>query len=488
MKRTLPSITSMTSIRTPEATFSAPNLPLRKVTAALVLLIALAGCTPATNLLTGMPPVTLPPAFTRQGSHEISNEWWQDLDDPALEQLIEQALAENLSLHGARERLLQAEAVAREAGAGLSPTLDAQANGTEIRSRTDNSTGSTSNLLLGLAAGYEVDLWGRLRTRADAAALEVSGSSEDLQTAALSIAAQLAATWYQLAAGYSQLELLKQQQEVNRLNLDLIRLRFTAGQTGIADLLQQQQLIESTTGEMARQRAASSLLEHQLAILAGVSPGLLTLPGKPELIELPPLPATGIPLDLLNNRPDIRSSYFGILAADRRAAAAIADNYPKLSISADLTTSGAASELFDNWLGSLAANLVGPLIDGGSRQAEVDRTRAVTRERLYTYGQTILDAIGEVEDALVQENEQRKLIASLEIQLDLATRTVDNVRDRYKLGAEDYLRVLSAQLSQQSLQRSVLTAREQLINYRISLYRSLGGHLPVESIAAPARG
>lgn len=182
----------------------------------------------------------------------------------------------------------------------------------------------------------------------------------------------------------------------------------------------------------------------------------------------------------------MKSGYLEVLAADRRVAAAIADRYPRLSISADINTSGSAEDLFSNWFFSLAANLVGPLIDGGSRRAEVDRTTAVARESLYSFGQTILDAIGEVEDALKQEMEQQKLLASLAIQLDLATKTVDNVRNRYKQGAENYQRVLTALLSQQTLQRDVLRARQQLVSFRISLYRALGGPIPEPMIAMPA--
>jgi len=446
----------------------------------------LAGCTPKTGLLSEPLQVKLPERFSQNGTTGISAEWWQQLPDPPLQKLIAQALTGNFDLGIARERLLQAKALARQAGAQLEPTLDGEAQSTQTSTRRNDQNSSTTNLLLGLAAGYEVDLWGRLQASEDATLFEVDTAGEDLQTAALSLAAQIAVTWYQLAESQSQLELLQQQQEVNTLGLQLIRLRFNAGQIGIADVLQQEQLIESKSGEMARERSTSAQLSHQLAILAGVAPGMLTLPGQPRLIELPPLPATGVPLDLLVNRPDITGAYYDVLAADRRVAAAIAEKYPRLSISADLNTSGTAGQLFDNWLASIAANLVTPLFDGGSRQAEVDRTTAVTRERLLSYNNTILGAIGEVEDALVQEEEQKKLIASLDIQLDLATRTLYNIRDRYKLGAVDYQRVLTAILSQQSLQRSVLTAKQQLISYRISLYRALGGHLPPALLAVSA--
>ena len=411
--------------------------------------------------------------------------WWNEFNDPELQMLIGEALGGNFSLQAARQRFFQAQALTRRSAAELSPQLDATAGYTKSRRRIDGEGKTTTDILLGLAASYEVDLWGRLSAGEDADRFAELGSAEDLQTAAQSIAAEVALTWFQLAEAYSQLDLLQQQQEINSLGLQLIQLRFNAGQVGIADVLQQRQLIESKSGEQAQQRTTIRLLENQLAILCGKAPGLLTLPGRPELKELPPLPATGLPFGLLQMRPDVKSDYLQLLAADRRVAVAMAERYPRLSISADADTSGSADELFSNWFFSLAANLVGPLIDGGSRLAEVDRTTAVARERLYSYGQTILDAIGEVEDALKQEAEQQKLLASLAIQLDLATKTVENVRNRYKQGAENYQRVLTAILSQQTLQQDVLRAGQQLVAFRIGLYRALGGPIPETMIAMP---
>lgn len=450
------------------------------------MLATLYGCAPTTHINVSSNPVPIAENFSLSGQQSLSPSWWHDIDDPGLQALIEQALTNNLDLLGSRERLKQAQALAIKAGAALSPTLTGRTTGSESRTRKSNSTSSSSNLLLGLAASYEIDLWGRLQALEDSAVYDLQSSEKDLQTAALSIAAQIATTWYELATGYSQIELLKQQQAVNRVGLDLIQLRFNAGQVSIADVLQQKQLIESKSGEQARQRATIQLLIHQLAILTGHSPGNFTLTEKPQLIELPPLPDTGLPLDLLSNRPDIKSSYLSLLSADRKVAAAIADRYPKLSLSGDLNTSGSASDLFSNWFASLGANLVGPLLDGGSRKAEAERTTASAQEKFYTYGQTVIEAIGEVEDALVREKEQKALIASLEVQLDLATKTTGNVRDRYKLGIENYQRVLTALLSQQSLQRNLLSSRQQLISYRISLYRALGGYASVPEAVSQA--
>lgn len=431
------------------------------------------------------PPLPLPPQFSQSGTQELSDQWWFALDDAALHTLIDQALGNNLSLLAVRERLVQARAIARQVGADLSPQLDAIGSANKKWTRTDGSTNTTNDLLLGLAADYELDLWGRLQSKEDAALLDARATGEDLQTAALSLAAQVAITWYQLAASYSQLALLTRQQEINEMGLQLVQLRFNAGQVGIADVLQQKELIESKNGEKAQQRANAGVFTHQLAVLTGVSPGIFTVPGGPKLIDLPSLPITGVPLDLLRDRPDIRSRYLALLAADKRVAAAIADQYPRVSLSADINTSGSATrDLFENWLASLAANIVGPLVDGGRRRAEVERTTSVSREKLLSYGDSLLTAVAEVEDALVQEKEQRLLIDSLKIQLDLATRSLLSIRDRYKQGAEEYQRVLTAQLSQQILQRSLVNAHRQLIEYRIDLYRALGGRAPLELIAS----
>ena len=191
---------------------------------------------------------------------------------------------------------------------------------------------------------------------------------------------------------------------------------------------------------------------------------------------LPDLPRTGLPADLIRRRPDIRRAYYRILAADRRVAAAVADRFPRLSLSAQVTTSGERTrDLFDNWVSSLAANLLGPIIDGGTLAAEVDRTRAVASEKLHDYGQAVVEALGEVEDSLVREKRQLTYMDSLDVQLKLSGRAMERVRERYTKGAEDYLRVLDALLTHQKLQRTRLTASRDLVQYRIDLCRALGG-------------
>jgi len=416
--------------------------------------ILISGCSSAIHDIEA--PLDVPAQFSESGSSPLPDRWWLSFDDPVLDGLIDQALANNFSLKTAWDRLNQAEALARKAGADLYPAVDAEAGASWTRSREAGQTNNSNRYTLGLSASYEVDLWGRIRSSRDAAALDAQASAEELRSAALTLSAQVAGTWYQLVEQYGQLDILSEQIDTNKQVLDLVTVQFRTGKVGIADMLQQEQLVESNRGERAKVMAQVKVLEHQLAILLGYSPQQPVAPRVAEFSVLPSMPETGLPAELIRRRPDILSAYYSVQAADRNLATSIANRFPRLSLTAGVDTSGGdTSDLFDNWLATLAANLVAPVIDGGERKAEVDRTRAVASEALHTYGQTILEALGEVEDALAQEQRQYDFIASLDTQLTLAGQVIERLRDRYIQGTVDYQRVLDALISQQELERSL---------------------------------
>lgn len=442
----------------------------------LLFTLLLASCT--TVAKRDVVPFDLPAEFTEKGGEVIQPDWWIHLDDPGLTQVINKALAGNFNLLAARDRLVQAEASAKKAGADLTPSLNGKAFVDQEWAYQDNSSRSSNTFRLELAASYEVDLWGRLRFKRDAALLDVDASAADLQTAAISLASEVAKVWYQIAEVKKQIELAEEQQRLNQNILELITTQFKSGQAGIADVMQQRQLVETSIGDIIVLHAQKRILEHQLAILVGVPPTTKNLPSPEALAVLPMLPQVGVPLDLLLNRPDVQSDYYALLAADQRVGEAVANRFPKLSISVDLSTGGdSASDLFSNWFSSLAANLAGPIVDGGYRKAEVERVEAVARQKFHVYGQTVLDALGEVEAALIKEKEQQQLLANLETRLNLAQLTIERVGDRYRQGVVDYQRVLSALLSHQNLQQKILKGQRLLLDYRIQLYRALGGRL-----------
>ncbi|HQI75647.1 MAG TPA: TolC family protein, partial [Candidatus Latescibacteria bacterium] len=183
-----------------------------------------------------------------------------------------------------------------------------------------------------------------------------------------------------------------------------------------------------------------------------------------------------VPADLIRRRPDVRKAYFEVMAADRRTAAAIADRFPRITLSAGANTSAeSVTDLFSNWLASLAANVAMPLVDGGRRKAEVERTRAATSASLTAYGQTVLDALAEVENAIATERRQQEYVTSLRQQLSLAAEVINRARDNYLQGVTEYTRVLEAQQTHQALEISYLGAQLALIENRIALYRALSG-------------
>lgn len=440
------------------------------------LLLLLAACTPA---LTRQASTVQPEGgFSASGEAPLAEQWWLAFEDPALSRLIERALAGNLTLQSAWDRLDRAAAAARKAGAELFPQVGAEAGFSSTSARTNGRTEATQNFSLGLAASYELDLWGRLGSVREAAELDALASAEDLQAAALTLSARVASTWYQWLEQHGQRELLEQQLQTNQQTLELINLQFRAGLVGIADLLQQRQVVENRHGELALTAGRAQVLQNQLAILLGVPPAQFpaTATAIGTLGELPDLPATGLQSSLIERRPDVRAAWLQVLAADRRVASAAADRLPRLSLSGRASTAGEQlEELFDDWLASLTASLIAPLIDGGRRRAEVERSQTVAAEALHGYGQTVLEALREVEDALTLEQRLREYLASIDRQLELATQATGRIRDRYLNGAVDYQRVLLSLLSEQQLQRTRLAARRELLENRVNLCRALAG-------------
>ncbi len=285
-----------------------------------------------------------------------------------------------------------------------------------------------------------------------------------------------------MAEAQKQLALVERQIETNQKVLDLLKNRFGTGQIRGVDILRQRQLLESTREQKSTAEANLKVLQHELSVLLGQSPQDTLRNISPEQMpELPPLPETGVPIDLVQRRPDVRSAFNLVKAADRDLASAISNQYPRLTLSASLTSSSnTAGNLFEEWATSFAGNLLAPIFRGGELSAEVDRLEAVKKQRLYEYGQTILTAFQEVEDALIREQKQRESIARLEEQVTLAEQAYNQLRLEYLNGTSNYLDVLTALDEVQQLRRNLLTAELNLIEYRIGLYRALAGSFETE--------
>jgi outer membrane protein, multidrug efflux system len=258
--------------------------------------------------------------------------------------------------------------------------------------------------------------------------------------------------------------------------LELVELRFRKSLASALDVFQQRQVVAQSRALLPLVEQSERQLLNELAVLLGRTP--FALPHiDVETLEIPAdVPATGIPAQMLEMRPDIRSAMLRLQSADWEVAAARADRLPNISLTARATyQSDELSLLFDNWLLNLAGNLTAPLLDGRSRSAEVERQRAVVAEKLAAYRGLVLNAIREVEDALVGEAKLREHIAELQIQLEAARNALNEARSRYRSGLNDYLPVLTQIFSVQNLERTLIQRKADLLVARVDLYRALGG-------------
>ena len=452
-------------------TVSAPMLAL--------LLLVVAGCA---NCLTpgSFEPIESAPPFSESGKVEAPDRWWIAFNDPNLDTQINEAFDGNFTLAAAMHRVRAARALTRREASDLFPDIDGVTGSGITFGPGEDSQG----IDLSLEASYQVDLWGQIGSRVQAQRFSAAATCEDYHALAITLSADIARTWFALIEAHAQAKLLREQILSNETGLILQESRFALGFIRSADVLRQRQLLESTLEQAVVVKSQIEVLEHQLAVLMGGMPQTAKYDVGSVLPQLPSLPDAGLPMELIQRRPDVRASFLALKAADRDVASAITAQFPRLNLSASLANAAESPEtLFKDWFLSIGGQLIAPLFDGGQRRAEVDRTSAVACQLFNEYGQVILNAFQEVEDALAQERFQMQRIEHIKEQVKLSGQASDQLWEQYQIGDAEYLDVLSAIQAQQRLQRQMLSAQLELILIRINLYVALaGGFDPCEQV------
>jgi len=420
------------------------------------------------------------------------NAWCSDFGQQELDGLVDQAFEGNLNLMASWARLDQSMAVARQSRATLFPSITADASAGANRQLMSATTVGPNgqptfnfepdvvgNYRISIGASYEVDLWGKLAAQREAAALDVEATRADIEVIAFSLTSQVAEAWFDVLAQRQKRDLVEEQIELNERYVELLELRLAQGQGSALDINQQLQQIEQLRSQIETITQAEVLAMQRLAILVGKPPsaGMSMVPeGVVELPELPALPDAGVPADLLERRPDLRRSYKQLEAANRRIAVAVRDRLPTVRLSPSLFLQAIkVGDLLDEIFWSATAAISQPLVDGGRRAAEVERAEAAQRQAYYTYANTLLTALQEVEGALVSEHYQRRFIDELVKQKEIATVTLELSRERYSAGSIDFLRVLTALQSLQQIEQNLVDAKRRQLSNRIQLCRALGG-------------
>jgi len=423
------------------------------------------------------PPVDIPDRYSlNTGMETMPERWWEAFGDKRLNALIERAFCDNLDIAQAWARLEQAEAIAVRSASSRLPVVAIEGSSTRSRTYVSSVPIRSRQHSLGLAASYEIDLWGRVRSLDKASGLDTAAVGLDLETMAISLSAFVAQTWFSLINQNSQLRLIMTQVEAGTTQLDLIKLRFSRGLASALDVYQQSRQLAGLKAQIPLVRAQIDILVHQLNLLLGRPPSTPVKDIPLDLPEIGEMPQPGIPSGLLTNRPDIKAARIRVQAADYRVASAISERFPRITISGSRGYAAQSfADLFDRMIWNIAGGIAATIYDGGSKRAEVRRTKAVVEERLCAYGKVVLDALSEVEDSIARELRQVEYVKRLDEQLALSEKTLDEAYNQYTNGLSDYLSVLNSLNSLQQTQRELLTARFTLVSYRIALCRSLGG-------------
>jgi len=446
-----------------------------------------AGCAVGPNYTP--PEATLPLSWNGQpdpgsirGDADISR-WWTVFNDPLLNDLIEQARQGNLDLKTAYARVKEARA---QIGVAASQDLPAiEPGGQAIVQRTSEhdiaSGGSTdTQYTLNVGVSWEADVFGRIRRSIEAAKADYESTEEDRIDLMISLYADVATYYFDLRTYQAGLDVTVKNIRSQRKVLELTESRFRNGLASGLDVAQAQSVLATSEAELPPLRIQLSQSFNTLAILLGRRPEDL----RKDLIYSGALPEfditaqAGVPIDLLRQRPDIRSSERQLAAAVARVGEATANMYPVFSLSGVI---GLVAKDFGNlfkvgsYYYSAGPSLVWTLYKGGQLRSLLKVADAQAEQALYQYEQTLLNALAEVEVAIVTYNEQRRRVEALMRAVAASRKTLDLAISLYKDGLADFQNVLDAQRSMLDNENQLVTAKGDAAISLVSLYKALGG-------------
>jgi multidrug efflux system outer membrane protein len=413
------------------------------------------------------------------GATAPAPDWWRSFGSDELAALVAEALVANPDIVIAMERIRQAEAQARIAGAALFPEITLGVNTSRRETKADGrdwERGDASNATLSVS--YELDLWGRNAAGVRAADFRANATRFDYQTVRLTLISGVATGYFQVLSLRGRLAIARENLATAERVLKVVDARVRHGATTKLDLARQQ------SGVLALQSSISALelQERQtlyaLAILVGRAPVAFNASAQGIDALAVPVVAPGLPSDLLVRRPDLGSAEAQLASANADIAAARAALLPSISLTG---SAGLASSMLVNFLSaptailSIGASLLQPIFDGGRLRAQVDVASSRERELLEAYRKAILAGLADVENALAaarRTSEQEALQLQVVEQARIAQRIAEV---RYREGVDDLLVVLDAQ-------RTLFQAEDQLAQTRlarlqasVALYKALGG-------------
>ncbi len=441
----------------------------------LPLLGLLTACSAPPELQTPTPE--LPPAWQSPAdARERPPGWLVGLNDPALTELVDEAILRNPSLAAQRQQWLAAQQRVRSIGADRYPQLSL-----ELGSRRQEGSERSDSLELSL--GWTLDIWGKLSADQKEAELNRAAAETAYVEQREALAASLAQSWFALQEARLLLELYTQRRDNLQQNLEIIESGYRQGLNEALDLYLARNNLHAEAARVEQQQQSLSELQRELERQLGRYPSaMLSSAAALPLIDTA-IPA-GQPADILTRRPDLQQQWLALLASDAALASAHRDRFPSLSLNAAYGgSSDALSDLLSsgNLAWSLGASLVQSLFDAGRKAAVQEQALALRREQEQRWLDALFSAFTEVENALsARQSLQARYALYLKAE-DNALNAETLAFEQYQHGLEDYTTVLEAQRRSLDAQTSVINLRRQLLDNRIELHRALGGRFQASS-------
>ncbi len=412
--------------------------------------------------------------------------WWELFGNPELIRLEELASEQNQELAAAVARLDQARASVSIARADLFP--QAQLDPAYTRQRTSwnqpvsghaAQTSPTYNTFtLSLQAGWELDLWGRVRRQVENARARLASSSDDLEALKLMLHSELAVDYFQLRALDSEYDLLVRTAEAYRRSLELTVNRRKGGVASDLDVSQAETQLRTTEAALPELRLRRANLVHALATLTGQPATDFALAqAQTNAVTAPAIPLFA-PSELLQRRPDIASAEQRMAAANAQVGVAQAAFYPRVRFNGLAGFQSIDASSWFDWpsrFWAVGPSLELPVFTGGRNRAQLALARATYDETIANYRQTVLSAFQEVEDQLAAQRLLTEQIAAQARAVASAQRTVEVAGNRYKAGLVTYLEVAAAQSSALALERTLVQLQGSKSVAAVGLIRALGG-------------
>jgi multidrug efflux system outer membrane protein len=465
---------------------------MRRLLALLVLALPAAGCMMGPDFV--RPETDVPTAYRELPADEesLANiDWWNVFEDPALQELIHAALENNHDLRAAYWRIEEARARYGFTRSDLFPsfTYEAGASATDP-SDTPLPTDRVENYFAGAGVSWEIDLWGRLRRANESAWSELLATEWGRGALTISLVSEVSRLYFVLRDFDARLEIANRTLESRRESTELIRNRVEGGITSELDVRQAE--IEEAAAAVAVPSFERSIAttENALSVLLGRSPGPIVRGATLVDQRLPVTPPAGLPSALLERRPDIREAEELLHAQMARIGAAKALRFPQLSLTGFLgfesdELSDLADGDADSW--SIAGTLIGPIFEFGKNKRRVEVERARTEQAILGYESAVLEALREVEDALVSMRKLREEYDARVMQVESARQAARLSRARYDGGVTSYLEVLDTERSLFDSELNASRTLQEIYGSVVTLYAALGGGWdPAGSGSVPA--